>query len=99
MIKNEKWRTATIAEILAKQGYLNYSKITYESLLKKEPNNVRLKEGYDKLLDKIESYNLALSRSSEPSKELIFLFSEWINLILKSKKLKELDKVIKKSKK
>ncbi|MBW1650031.1 MAG: hypothetical protein JRJ44_05055 [Deltaproteobacteria bacterium] len=91
MIKNEKWRTATIAEIFVKQGYLNYSKIIYESLLKKEPNNIRLKKGYDKLLDKIGNYDLALSRSSQPSKELIFLFNKWINLILKSKKLNELD--------
>ena len=97
MIKNKKRHTATIAEIFSEQGYLNYSQIIYRNLLKKEPDNLRLKEGYKKLTDKIER-RIDLSDSAEPSKELIFLFSEWINLILTSKKLKELDKFGKKYK-
>ena len=92
MINNKKWHTATVAEIFAKQGYLNYSQKIYENLLKKTPNNVRLKKGYTQLLNEIEMKRQTLSNISEPSKELIFFFSEWINLILKSKKLNELER-------
>ncbi len=92
MINKEQWRTATIADIFAEQGYLNYSETIYKSLLKKEPNNIRFKKGYEKLLDKIKSCDSALSCGAELSKEIVSLFREWVNLVLKSKKLKELNK-------
>ncbi|MBW1615531.1 MAG: hypothetical protein JRJ49_03160 [Deltaproteobacteria bacterium] len=92
MINKEQWRTATIADIFAEQGYLNYSETIYKNLLKKEPNNIRFKKGYEKLLDKIKSYNSDFSGSPEPSKEIVSLFRDWVTLVLKSKKLKELNK-------
>ena len=86
MINNENWHTVTLLEICEKQGYINHAKRIYENLLKKDPNNIRLKKAYDKF----EKHSIK-GLYNNPSKELGLLFSEWIELMLKSKRLKDLN--------
>ncbi len=87
MIKNENLFTATMAETFAEQGYVEYAKRIYKILLKKEPDNERIKKAYLKLVDQTKnSY-------SSPSEESILLFEEWLDLMLKVKLKNSLSKL------
>lgn len=49
--EDNRWYTATMAEIYASQGNIEMAKKIYNGLLQKEPENARAKEGLDRLIN------------------------------------------------
>ena len=81
MNDNKSLYTATMAKVYASQGYLEKSAEIYRHLLKNEPD----REEYHKALNEVENGLKEIGRPE--SKDLVLLFSEWFELLLKHKKL------------
>ncbi|MBN1930007.1 MAG: hypothetical protein JW786_00160 [Desulfobacterales bacterium] len=79
--------TATLAKVYAKQGYLEKAAQIYKSLLEREPKRPDLIEA----LSEIEKENLKKSKMN--AKNLVPIFSKWIELILRYNKLQNLKKL------
>ena len=47
--EDNRWYTITMAEIYESQGDMDTAKKIYSNVLKKDPNNIRAKEGLDKI--------------------------------------------------
>ncbi len=82
---NDDFLTVTMAKVYTDQGHHNQAVKIYRKLLKKEPG----REDLDELLAKAEQ-KLVETKNKE---RLVPLFTEWINLVLKHKRLKQLKKL------
>ena len=79
--------TATMAKVYADQGYWEKAAEIYRHLLKQEP------ERNDYLEALAEAERKIISSGKKPSENLVRLFHQWFDLMLKYKNLQKLRKL------
>ena len=84
-MENDDFLTVTMAKVYTDQGHYDKAVKIYRKLKRNEPGRKDL----DELLAKAEQ-NLLNTKNKE---RLVPLFTEWINLVLKYKRLKQLKKL------
>ncbi|MBU0987277.1 MAG: hypothetical protein KKH68_08500 [Proteobacteria bacterium] len=84
MISDDIFFTKTMAKVYADQGNLGKAAEIYKYLLKNEPARQDLIDAFAEIEEK---------RFENNSKELIELFSTWIDLLLMLERLRKLRKV------
>ena len=87
MEKETDFYTATMARVYADQGYWEKAAEIYRHLLKQEP------ERNDYLEALAEAERKIFSSGKKPSENLVRLFHQWFDLMLKYKNLQKLRKL------
>ena len=87
MLKDPDFYTVTMARVYENQGLWEKAAEIYQYLLKQEPDRKDLAEALSEVRGKMEE-----AVHTKPD-DLIPLFREWINLLLQSSRLRELQRL------
>ncbi len=87
MTDDNKFLTTTMARLYAEQGYVEKAAEIYRSLLKIHPGREDLKMA----LTEIEKTNV--QKDEKTDSELISLFKEWIDLLIRLKRIEKMNKL------
>jgi pentatricopeptide repeat protein len=77
-------QTATMARVFAEQGHYEKAAEIYRRLLKQDPQRQDLAEALSEIEKRISELD------TKPEGDLVSLFSEWIELVLRYKRLRYL---------